>query len=335
MKPNAVNTVAREVVGLEYGFAVSVGGWRSWLSADTSDGLEQFRSIYSPYLAVQAAEAGSPGIRVLLADRSRPEVQFYPWHQQGSPLRSLAAGGPEWERFAAIDPEAGTFADRILGPVPALAETERGFEVLEPSRWPLYAFLGWVWLALNRAPFVGVHAATLAIDGKAILLVGPSGSGKSTLCWALHQAGADYFGDEFSLLSLPDYCLYPFPRMLYLRPGGISALQISVPESSWREVKSGDPKCAVTIPLPQRSCPHNQVHVVMMSGFAREPQVERASAGEGVRRLLRGMAFGPQSVPERIDIIAGLSEKYPCWKLTAGPPHQTAAAVLRKVLEQP
>jgi hypothetical protein len=46
-----------------------------------------------------------------------------------------------------------------------------------------------------------LHAACIAVDDRAMLLVGPSGAGKSTLALTLLGEGGRYLGDEYVLLT--------------------------------------------------------------------------------------------------------------------------------------
>jgi hypothetical protein len=51
---------------------------------------------------------------------------------------------------------------------------------------------------------VPLHAACLARNGKALMIVGPSGSGKSTLAMALSQRGFSLISDDWTYVSLDD-----------------------------------------------------------------------------------------------------------------------------------
>jgi hypothetical protein len=57
---------------------------------------------------------------------------------------------------------------------------------------------------LKRRGLYSVHAAGLALDGKAILLAGPTGAGKSTLTVALAGAGFEVLGDDIVFASESD-----------------------------------------------------------------------------------------------------------------------------------
>ena len=46
-----------------------------------------------------------------------------------------------------------------------------------------------------------LHAACLAVDDRALILVGPSGAGKSTLALSLLGRGSRYLSDEYTLLT--------------------------------------------------------------------------------------------------------------------------------------
>lgn len=63
------------------------------------------------------------------------------------------------------------------------------------------------------------HAATVAVDGRCILMPGGKGSGKSTLALTLGREGARYFGDELAFVRFDDQKLEAFPKAVTLKQG--------------------------------------------------------------------------------------------------------------------
>ena len=61
-----------------------------------------------------------------------------------------------------------------------------------------------------------VHAGTVVLGGKALLLPGATHSGKSSIVAELLRLGATYFSDEYALID-PDGLAHPYPRPLLLR----------------------------------------------------------------------------------------------------------------------
>jgi hypothetical protein len=74
-----------------------------------------------------------------------------------------------------------------------------------------------------------LHAAALANNGHGVLLPGPSGSGKSTTTAALALHGFTYCSDEYAMVG-PDARLYPFPKIISLKPGGWRQIVLDFPE---------------------------------------------------------------------------------------------------------
>jgi hypothetical protein len=74
-------------------------------------------------------------------------------------------------------------------------------------------------LALQRArpDLFFVHAAAVALQERAAILVAPSGTGKSTLTLALMQAGFDYLSDELAPIELARMKVHPYPRAICLK----------------------------------------------------------------------------------------------------------------------
>ena len=63
-----------------------------------------------------------------------------------------------------------------------------------------------------------VHAGTVVLGGRALLLPGATHAGKSSLVAELLRRGATYFSDEYALID-SDGRVHPYPRPLLLRNG--------------------------------------------------------------------------------------------------------------------
>jgi hypothetical protein len=63
-----------------------------------------------------------------------------------------------------------------------------------------------------------VHAGTVLLGGRALLLPGATHAGKSSLVAELLRNGATYFSDEYALLDSEGW-VHPYPRPLLLRNG--------------------------------------------------------------------------------------------------------------------
>jgi hypothetical protein len=74
----------------------------------------------------------------------------------------------------------------------------------------------------HAAPVVPVHAAAVARNGRALMLVGPSHAGKSTLSGSLTRAGWEFLTDELALLEFgpAGAVVQPFWRPIGVRRGG-------------------------------------------------------------------------------------------------------------------
>ena len=74
-----------------------------------------------------------------------------------------------------------------------------------------------VQLQLLRPDYLFLHAAVLAFDGAAHLLVGRSGAGKSTTCWGLLHHGFGYMSDELAPVSLDGKTIRPYSHALCMK----------------------------------------------------------------------------------------------------------------------
>jgi hypothetical protein len=103
------------------------------------------------------------------------------------------------------------------------ADTE---EVCRSARvedlFPLIQIGGTAFVAEMAPNHVFVHAGTVALHGRAILVPGISHSGKTTLVAELIKAGAIYYSDEYAVIDDEGY-VHPYPQPLGLRQPNNSA----------------------------------------------------------------------------------------------------------------
>ena len=310
-------------------FALNLGlaGWHCRLTVDAPGREAEVRNLFGGYALPEAGPAASEVFLSLRGDI--PKIR---WYQGGIPgdLTALLLS-PEGKRFAALPDSVGpVYTDTVLGPAPALAISDGAMRVLQSDRWPLYLEFVLTWRMLCEGNFVSLHAAVCATTETALVLVGASGSGKSTLSAALSACGADFYGDENVYFHSGTGRLSVRPKTLGLRPGGL-ALLTAPPEGQWQDAKPNDPKCMVSLPLPQRPCPEEKARLYFLAGFAAEPLLQPAPAGETILRLLRGLGHGDPSVSARLDAASEIAARYPAWKLTLGRPEDTAKQLIAHV----
>jgi hypothetical protein len=88
-------------------------------------------------------------------------------------------------------------------------------------------------LAMQRE-LLFVHAASLEIGGRGLLLIGPSGSGKTTTALTLAARGHGYLGDDMAVLHAGSATLLPLRSTANLRPGPHpDALSAHVASGQW------------------------------------------------------------------------------------------------------
>ena len=303
-----------------------LGGQSCRLTSDTAAGSEALARWFGRYRAFGTRTAARE-IRLGLQDPDRPELRIRD-AARCYDFSDLAAG-PEWRRFVPVPhPCRLLLADTLLGADPVLELVPHATRVLQPRLWPLYTSLAWQWLLLRDRSLCCLHAAVSAYAGQVLVLVGGSGTGKSTLSRALQLAGAEYFGDDGAYFSLPGYHLYPLPRDLCLRPGGLDLLNAPPEAGTWHTLKPGDPKYVVRLAPPARPCPSGPVHLLFLDGFAERPELLPVSGVEATRALFSQLAYGSPAVAERLAVTSGLASRSPCRRLRIGPPQETAALLL-------
>lgn len=306
---------------------IGIAGCSARIETDTVAGRKRVERHLRAWVRADDQPA-SCGVSVEL--RRAPHPVIHAWGPCGAVDLALLFSGPEWKRFARLPhPTHILYCDQAIDSDPALEVRDGAWHVLSAPRWPHYTFLASVWLMLREHSIFNLHAAACGSGGQAALLLGSSGSGKSTLACALQAAGADCFGDEWAFFTLPQYHLHVRSSSLNIRPGGAAAIGPDVEASArWRERKPGDPKHRVRLRATTHPCPDDRVSLFFLDGFAASPETSQMPGGEAVRRVLQGMGYGDPSVIARLDVAAGLIDRYPAWRLKIGSPADTAALVL-------
>jgi hypothetical protein len=176
-----------------------------------------------------------------------------------------------------------------------------------------------------------LHAAALAVQGRAVMLAGPSGRGKSTLCLALLARGFELLSDELACVRRRGAMVDPFPRVIKFdeqsrrvlhipRERVIRARYTAHGEPLWLlEVEDAAP-AGVAAPAPLRG-------VVLLEGFAARTRLEPVSPMQALLALSRlslRRAVDPAATVFRAAPFVGA---VPCYTLIAGDLDDAADAV--------
>jgi hypothetical protein len=168
-------------------------------------------------------------------------------------------------------------------------------------------------IALNAPDYVFVHAGVVGIENLAVLLPGKSFAGKTTLVAALVRAGAEYWSDEYAVLTV-DGLVHPYPKPLSVRNDAQVAEERSV------ESLGG---CAGDRPLP--------VGLIALTRYKRGAvwAPRHCSRGEGAIKLLAHTVSARARPEQALQAVQAVATGAIVLDGDRGEADDTAAALIR------
>ncbi len=188
------------------------------------------------------------------------------------------------------------------------------------------------------SPALFFHAASIALEGKGVLLVGPKGAGKSTLALALAARGHDLLGDETACYLPASLRLIPLRRPVGIKPGPqASAVAAALARLSLPADEDGLVRVAAERLLGVGpATPARLEAILFLEGFGPMPNLQRVTAGRDELARLQPLASSlvNRRASERVFAMVQLVGAAACYRLTAGDPDATARAVEELIAER-
>lgn len=182
------------------------------------------------------------------------------------------------------------------------------------------------------------HAASAAVGGRGLLLVGPKGAGKSTLALALAARGHSLLGDETACYLPATGEILPFRRPVAIKPGPRAA---AVSEALARLRPEADEEGLVRADVgslfgaaPAAAAP--LFAVVFLDGFAPASMLRKVVPGREELAALQPLASSIATRPaaERVFAMARLLGSAACYRLLAGEPDAAARTIEEEMAER-
>jgi HPr kinase/phosphorylase len=284
---------------------------------------EPVRAVLSAIVDLDAGRDGYGRLDVQGDDLADPAAFLLGFSSPTVPLRALPAIQPGEDRLGlGDDPE----------PVFLFKGGEARFRLVPRWRRILSHFLFLRALRL-RPDLVFFHAASLAVRGRGVLIVGPKGAGKSTTALALAARGHAFLGDETAAYEPASGLLHAFRRPVGIKPGprasGVEAALARLAPAADEDglLRVGFERVFPEGPAAPGSVPLDAV--VFLGGFAPAVEIERVTAGRDELAAMQPLASSlvNESAGRRVFEMIRLLSSRACYRLRAGAPDATAEAL--------
>ena len=164
----------------------------------------------------------------LTEEAGEPDATFFYWNDQCEPYTVQGMAGMPGEpvpRLFAHNPEKNHFY--YVQPTPP------DDDYMVHGRTTVFHFSRWA----SANDLVMIHAATVGVDGKGVLIVGRSGSGKTTFAISCLMAGLEFVSDDYTLLSasgtlqaMPLYTMVGVTQEIYRKFPALETLSVLPPK---------------------------------------------------------------------------------------------------------
>ncbi len=199
-------------------------------------------------------------------------------------------------------------------------QVEHWYEVLPHLEW----FINWQ-IIRNRHDYLQLHASSLEMDGRALILPGSPGRGKSTLTAGLLARGWSYLCDEFALVDPDTLMVHPFPRALCMKEASFDVVErLGLPlyrKTPYYKVTKG--RVGFLNPLEIRadvvgkpSCVRWVVFPQYIPGAT--PTLEPMTRSQGAYALARQCFNFPVYEALAVDILTDVVRSADCYRLVSG-----------------
>lgn len=187
-----------------------------------------------------------------------------------------------------------------------------------------------VQLQLLRPDYLFLHAAVLALDRAAHLLVGHSGAGKSTTCWGLLHHGFGYVSDELAPVSLDTKSILPYSHALCMKREPPSSYPL--PDGS-EETSRGFhvPLCRMPLVNGDERLPLRSIFVMEYVPGRDSPALRSMGAAEAATRLYPNILNALAHEDDGLKAASDLARSSHCFQLEAASLKDTCLTILDTV----
>lgn len=269
---------------------------------------------------VAKPQAGAPSLRLVIGNPSTtPSLSLPQWEVQSPGLGEIFENLERNHLNGLYDPEFHSWQCMSVAEAKAfyLLKTAKAFAPWERA-FPLRNFLHWSYAAQNRRL---LHAATLGLNGSAVLLAGAGGAGKSgtTLSGVLH--GLKSCGDDYIGLEFDDGAPKAFPVMRLMKQDKKGLIRLGLdPKNEIFGAENWQHKYEFDFDTlkPNSRADHLSIKAIFLPkiGDSGRTQLRPASGKDAMFALMpNNLQQLPGCFKQGFDIISRLSRSVPSYHL--------------------